>query len=171
MTGIAHQYALAVFSLAKESKREFDFIDGLNGFVSGLSEETYKFFAHPKITKAEKKAVLETVIKDLLLLHFVKVLIDNDRFSIIEPICLSYKDILDDLNKIMKVTVISNKKLTESNLDRITNKLKKTYHRNIVIQTQLDPTIVGGFRIEFDGNIIDETINKQLAQLKASLSE
>jgi F-type H+-transporting ATPase subunit delta len=171
MTGIAHQYALAVFSLARESKREFDFIDCLNDFVCGLSEETYKFFAHPKISKAEKKAVLASVIKDLLLLHFVKVLVDNDRFSIIEAIKLSYKDILDNLNKVMNVTVVSNKQLTESNLDRIIKKLKKTYNRNIVIQTQIDTNIVGGFRIEFDGNIIDETINKQLAELKASLSE
>ncbi len=171
MTGIAHQYALAVFSLAKDSKREFEFIDSLNAFVSGLSLDTYKFFAHPKISKTEKKDLLEVVVKDKLLLNFIKVLVDNDRFSIIEAVSLSYQDILNDLNKIMKVMVVSNKKMTETNLNKIKNKLKKTYNRNIEIQTVLDSNILGGFRIEFEGNIIDETINKQLVDIKASLSE
>lgn len=171
MTGIAHQYALAVFSLAKDSKQELKFLDSLNGFVSNLTEETYKLFAHPKISKSEKKDLLENIVKDKLLLNFIKVLIDNDRFSMIEAISFAYRDIIDELNKVMKVTVISNKKLTETNLDRIKKKLNKTYHRNIEIETVLDSSILGGFRIEFDGNIIDETINQQLADLKASLSE
>ena len=49
MTGIAKQYALAVFSLAKENKREIEFLMALENFASGIDEETQKFFAHPKI--------------------------------------------------------------------------------------------------------------------------
>lgn len=171
MTGIANQYALAVFSLAKEIGKEKEYLKILETFSEGVTEETQKFFAHPKISIIEKKAVLEKVVKDELLLNFLKVLIDNDRFSLVKEIALSYKDILDNLNKIMTVKVISNKTLTKINLNKIVKKLESTYHQKIVIEEIVDKTIIGGFKIEFEGNVIDETINRQLADLESSLVE
>ncbi len=171
MTGIAHQYALAVFLLAKEIDKELVFKDLLDKFSWGLDEETYKFFAHPKISKIEKREMLEKVVEDKLLLNFLKVLVDNDRFSIIQAVVVAYQVILDELNKVMKVKVYSKKPLTKTNLEKISKKLQNTYNRNIKIEVEIENTIIGGFRIEFEGNVIDETINKQLDDLKSSLSE
>ena len=171
MTGIANQYALAVFSLASKEKRDEEFLTILETFVKGMNDSTYKFFAHPKISTLEKKQTLEKVVYDKLLLNFLKVLIDNDRFALIEAISLEYKNILDNLNKIMNVVVVSNKPLKKKNLDKIKNKLKEKYNRKIQIEETIDEHIIGGFRIEFEGNVIDETINKQLNDIKSSLTE
>jgi F-type H+-transporting ATPase subunit delta len=171
MTGIANQYALAVFSLAKEQGKELEFSILLSDFAKNITEETQKFFAHPKISKIEKKTILENVVKDCLLLNFLKVLTDNDRFSLIEAVAFAYKDILDKLNKIMKVVVFSKKSLTKTNLEKIKKKLKSTYQRRIELEEVIDETIIGGFKVEFEGNVIDETINKQLEDLKSSLTE
>lgn len=171
MTGIANQYALAIFSLAKEAKRELEYISLLEMLAKEMNEETQKFFAHPKISKAKKKEMLENIIEDKLLLNFMKVLVDNDRISLIQAISLAYKDILDDLNKVMKVTVISKQPLTKTNLNKIAKKLNAKYNRKIEIEEEIDENIVGGFKIEFEGNVIDETINKQLEDFKASLIE
>ncbi|XFA98185.1 ATP synthase F1 subunit delta [Candidatus Izemoplasma sp. B36] len=171
MTGIANQYALAVFSLASKEKRDEEFLTVLETFVKGMNENTYKFFAHPKISILEKKQTLEKVVYDKLLLNFLKVLIDNDRFALVEAISLEYKNILDNLNKIMNVVVVSNKPLKKNNLDKIKNKLKEKYNRKIQIEETIDKDIIGGFRIEFEGNVIDETINKQLNDIKSSLTE
>ncbi len=171
MTGIANQYALAVFSLASKEKRGKDFLNILETFVKGIDEDTYKFFAHPKISGLDKKQTLEKVVNDILLLNFLKVLVDNDRFSLIEAISLEYKDILNNLNQIMNVNVVSNKPLNKINLDKIKNKLKEKYNRKIQIEEIIDRNIIGGFRIEFEGNVIDETINKQLNDIKSSLTE
>ena len=171
MTGIANQYALAVFSLAKEKNIETSVLELLEKFVKGIKPETYKFFAHPKISKSNKLDMLEKVIENKFLLNFLKVLVDNDRFSIIEAISLAYKDILNELNKVMNVKVISKKHLSKTNLNKIKTKLKDKYFKNINIIEELDDSIIGGFRIEFEGNVIDETINKQLDSIKSSLSE
>jgi len=171
MTGIANQYALAVFSLAKEQGKELEFSISLSEFAGNITEDTQKFFAHPKISRIEKKSMLENVVKDGLLLNFLKVLTDNDRFSLIEAVALAYKDILDELNKIMKVVVFSKKPLTKTNLEKIKKKLKSTYQRRIELQEVIDEAIIGGFKVEFEGNVIDETINKQLEDLKSSLAE
>ncbi len=171
MTGIANQYALAVFSLAKDKGKEEEYSQFLMELSKGITDETQKFFAHPKISVEEKKAVLENIVTDGLLLNFLKVLVDNDRFSLVEAVALAYKDILDELHKVMKVTVFSKKPLAKINLEKIKKKLKTTYQRRIELLEVTDKAIIGGFKIEFEGNVIDETINKQLEDLKSSLSE
>ena len=49
MTGIAKQYALAVFSLAKEKGNELEFLSVLQDFSNQLDEEMITFFTHPKL--------------------------------------------------------------------------------------------------------------------------
>lgn len=171
MTGIANQYALAVFSLAKESKREEDFFLVIENFIKNVDDKTHKFFAHPKISKVDKKSMLTDIIKDDLLLNFLKVLVDNDRFLLIESVVFAYKDILDEQNKVMQVKVYSKTPLTKINLDKIVKKLKSTYNRKVELEEQTDEQIIGGFRLEFEGNVLDETVNKRLDDIKASLSE
>jgi len=171
MTGIAYQYALAVFSLAKESGNEEKFLDELKKFADSLDESTEKFFIHPKIEMKDKVDVLNKAVKDHLLGNFLKVLVENDRFMIIKAVVMAYQDILDNIHKVMNVMIFSNKPLTETNIVKIKNKLSKTYNRTIEVKTAIDDKIIGGFRIEFEGNIIDETINRQLDDMRSSLLE
>jgi len=171
MTGIASQYALAVFSLAKESEREEEFFSIIEEFSKSLDDKTHKFFAHPKISKLDKKTVLSDIVKDELLLNFLKVLVDNDRFLLVEAVVFAYKDILDEQNKVMQVKVYSNTPLSKVNLNKIIKKLKTTYNRKVELEEQTDETIIGGFRLEFEGNVLDETVNKRLEDIKTSLSE
>ncbi|MDC7242458.1 MAG: ATP synthase F1 subunit delta [Sphaerochaetaceae bacterium] len=171
MTGIANQYALAVFSLAKESNREEEFFTVIQGFNDNVDDKTHKFFAHPKISKIDKKSMLSGIVKDALLLNFLTVLVDNDRFLLIEAIVYAYKDILDEQNKVMQVKVFSKTPLTKDNLNKITKKLKSTYNRKVELEELTDESIIGGFRLEFEGNVLDETVNKRLDDIKASLQE
>jgi len=115
--------------------------------------------------------VVEETAQDSLLIHFLKVLIENDRIPLIDAITMAYKDILDDIHKVMQVKVLSKTPLKKENINKIKEKLSKTYGRTVELETVIDPSIIGGFRLEFEGNIIDETINKQLDYMKSSLLE
>jgi len=169
MTGIAYQYALAVFSLANEKGQAKDFHEKLKGFAESLDGESVKFFVHPKIEMKDKVAVIDKTVGEPLLGNFLKVLVENDRFSLVEAIVMAYQDILDNLNKVMKVVIYSNKPLSKTNIEKIKEKLSKTYNRTIEAETAIDETILGGFRIEFEGNVIDETINRHLENIRSSL--
>ncbi len=171
MTGIAYQYALAVFSLAEETGEVEEFFKSLKVFSDSLDNESKKFFIHPKIQMEDKVKVLEKTVQNHLLRNFLKVMVDNDRFSLVEAVVMAYQDILDNLHKVMKVTIFSDKPLTDTNIEKIKNKLSKTYNRTIEAETKIDKSIIGGFRIEFEGNVIDETINRHLENIRSSLLE
>ncbi len=171
MTGIAYQYALAVFSLAEETSRHEEFKQVLASFAESADEDMYKFFAHPKIERSQKIALLNETVSDTLLSNFLKVLVENDRFELLDAIVMAYQDILDNLHKVMQVTVFSKEKLSKENIAKIEAKLEKAYQRKVEFEFVIEDTIIGGIRIEFEGNVIDETINKQLDELKSSLLE
>lgn len=169
MAGIAKQYALAVFSLAKEEKRCEDFLDSLKNFVNQTDEETLNFFRHPKISREIKKGTLDKAVSDNLVKNLLKVLIDNDRFDLISDISDAYQEILDEINQVMKVMVYSKEPLTKQNINKIKKRLNTDYQRIVEIVELKDETILGGFRLEFEGNVIDETINRKLDDLQSSL--
>jgi F-type H+-transporting ATPase subunit delta len=75
----------------------------------------------------------------------------------------------DNQNKVMNATVYSNKLLPISDLNKLKNNLGMKHDRKVNIENIVDVNIIGGLRIEYDGQILDETINNHLQTLKNRL--
>ena len=90
------QYAKAIFDLACEKKLEdlyFENLKLINNLVNS-DENVLKIFSHPSINKDEKKLIIKNVLEQRVLdefLHFLYVLIDNDRFVDLNDIVDSYQ--------------------------------------------------------------------------------
>ena len=171
MSYIAFQYAEALFSLALEHKSVDDVSAQYRSFLDGLDEEIMHFFYHPKITKNEKKEVLDQLKLDNLFTHFLYVLIDNSRFELVHDVQKEFQRIIDNQHKLMNVTVYSKKKLTKAQLDKLTTELQHKHNRDVVLDNIVDATIIGGLRLEFDGQVFDSTVNSQLHHMQSSLKQ
>lgn len=169
MTETSKQYALALFSLATEDKKTDEIYDEFHQFVEGLESDTLKFFLHPKIENADKRQVVEKVTKNSLLMNFLKTVVDNNRFDMIEEILRAYKDLLNESKNIAEITIHTQKALSEENKNKLKNKFAKVLDKKIIINEVINPSIVGGVRIEYQGRVLDQTINANLEQLKSSL--
>lgn len=66
-------------------------------------------------------------------------------------------------------TVISAVELTEEQLERIKTALSKTRGTQMVINTIVDPTLVGGLRIRFGDEIVDGSVSNQIKETKRQL--
>jgi F-type H+-transporting ATPase subunit delta len=170
MTDVERQYARAVFSLALE-RNEVDIVyQELRTFIDSLGHNAKQFFSHPKIDRLDKQAVLEKVIKNKLLTNFLKVLIDNDRFELLETVAYAYLDLINEMNEVVEVVVYSNTKITASNIEKIKISLEKKLLKKINMTQIIDPSIIGGIKIEYQGSVIDQTINTSLEALKQTLT-
>lgn len=167
---VAFQYAEALFSLALE-KNQVDLIhDGLKAIDVIQDEDVYKFLNHPKVHKRDKKKVFEKGLENQLLKNFMFVLIDNNRIDLIVEVLDEYQKLVDNQNKIMNVTVFSQKLLSISDLNKLKNNLAMKHGRKVKIENVVDETIIGGLRIEYEGNVMDNTINNYLETLKHNLT-
>jgi|LGOV01.1.fsa_nt_gb F-type H+-transporting ATPase subunit delta len=171
MSYIAFQYAEALFALAHEEKQVESVLESFKGFVKAQDFEISKFLNHPKVTKKAKKEVLSKAITNSLFKNFIFVLIDNSRIDYLDDCLDEYQVIVDAQNKIMNVFVYSSKKLTKTETQELVNNLSKKHNRKVKLENIVDKTILGGLRIEFEGNILDETINNYLATLRNNLTK
>mgnify|MGYP001148205716 CR=1 FL=1 len=96
MIDVAKQYAIALFSLASE-KKQMDQMDVcFKAFIEGLDNNAWQFFLNPKVKDLDKHAVIEKVMDEKLFVDFLKVVINNKRFVILNDIAKSYKELLNE---------------------------------------------------------------------------
>ena len=169
MTETSKQYALALFSLASNDKQTDGIYSEFHQFVDGFDDSSRKFFLHPKIENKDKREVVVKVLNNPLLINFLKTVIDNNRFSFIEEILKAYKDLLNESQNIAEISIFTQKALSEENKNKLINKFTKALNKKIMINEVINPSIVGGVRIEYQGNVLDQTINASLEQFKSSL--
>ena len=103
--------------------------------------------------------------------YFLNVLIDNSRIDLLEDALEEFGKIVNNQNKVLEVKAFSGKKLTEAQKTQIIANLGKKYNRKIELELIVDESIVGGLRLEYEGNVHDDTINNYLHGLKANLTK
>jgi F-type H+-transporting ATPase subunit delta len=70
----------------------------------------------------------------------------------------------------MHVVVYSQKPLGEKRIKALKDAYEAKYRRIVTLENKVDKSIVGGLRFEFDGKIIDDTVNSTLKQFQSRLT-
>lgn len=171
MSYVAFQYSEALFSLALEQKALDSVLTEFSAFIEGLDDEIYTFLNHPKITKKDKKEIVSKAISHSLLKNFIFVLIDRSRIDLLDDTLVEYKKLYDNQHKVLKVSVYSNKVLSDKQQANLIESLEAKNNRKVELNNVVDETIVGGLRIEYEGMVLDDTINNFLHSLKSNLTK
>jgi len=171
MSYVAFQYAEALFTLAVEEQQLDAVAIAFDQFIKLKDEEVTHFLDHPKVTKDQKKDVLKTVVSNSVFLHFLYVIVDNSRMELIVDCAKEFNTIVQNQHKLMDVQVYSQKPLTAEELHDLKVSIGTKHNRTVTIENVVDPKIVGGIRIEFDGYVFDQTINHYLHELKHNLTK
>jgi F-type H+-transporting ATPase subunit delta len=169
MSHIGLQYAEALFSLAFEQDKVEAVWSVYDTFLRRLQDEDRRFFLHPKVRSVDKKDVIGQLGLDEPFTSFLYVLIDNGRFDLLEDIAQELRTIIDSQQQLMRVTVYSKRELSQTEQDRLIEQLTTKHNRRIELEHRIDPTILGGIRLEYDGHVWDGTINHRLREMQSQL--
>lgn len=169
MTETSKQYALALFSLAKDANQTDEIFQEFHQFVDGCDDLVKRFFLNPKMDVSTKHEMVEKVLNETLLINFVKTVIDNNRFNFLSDMCLAYKALINEDKNIAELNVFTKQALTTAQKNKLINKFTHMLDKKIIMNEVVQPSIVGGIRIEYQGKVLDQTINATLEQLKSSL--
>lgn len=170
------QYAKAIFDLAYEKKLEeiyFENLKLINNLINS-DDSIFKTFTHPGITYDEKKDILKNVLINKVeneFLHFLFVLIDNDRFQNLEDIVDSYQYYLNEQKKECNAKVFTKYSLLDEELDNIRKKLQMHFNKKVNLEQIVDENLIGGITIHIDGKVIDGSILSQMHGLKNELKK
>ena len=166
---IAKRYAVAIFETAKAKGNIDEIREALNILNSKYLEEDIKiFFTNPIITNEEKKVFLKKMFPFLgedaqNVLNYV---VSKDR---IEYISLIRNNFLNEVYKEegkLPVIAVFAKELSESQKNKLIKKLEEKYRKKIVLNLEVDESIIGGGILKIGNKVINGSIKYQLEDMK-----
>ena len=100
---------------------------------------------------------------------FLTVLSENKRFSLLPEITELYQRLREEADKLLRVKVISAFELDEDQATRLKDALARRFEREILLESEVDKSVIGGAVVYADGQVIDGSLKDRLAKLSNSL--
>lgn len=171
---VAKRYATALLLVAQEQgvldqvSQDLERVSEVVRQNSGLKQA----LESPVVAPSKKKQVLKDLQDKLQLhssvYHLILVLIDQDRMDTLGLLALVFRDMADEALGQVRVQVRSAVPLGESQ-DLLKATLEKTLGKKVLLQTQVQPEILGGLSIQVGDRVFDGSLKAQLEHLKQSV--
>lgn len=174
---VATRYAKSLLDLAIERKDLAAIKADVDAIIEmGSNRDLAMVLQSPVVNATKKKAIFADILTKAgandLTKTFVDVLITKGREADLLGILDAFDDQYKVLNKITTVYVTSATALDAASLEAIKKQLKaagKT-EANIELHTRVNPDILGGFILEFDGQVYDASVAHKLGEIRKTLA-
>ena len=171
MTTTSREYAEALFELAVQAGLTKETSDGLETVISALLQTpAYKaLLASPAIPKEERLNALDSTFRGKIpeiLLAILRMMVSRGHVSALTGMVRDYEELARGYRGESMAVVTSAVPLKEAETVALRAKLEKKLGRQVTLQCQVDPELIGGVRVEVDGRIIDGSIRNKLEEIK-----
>lgn len=176
MTQTSREYAVALFTLAKESGIENEIADALS-FISKIFKENpeyVEFLQTPGIPKRERIKAAEELLEGRVPEYaesFVLLLIDKGLIKIFDKCVYEYNSLYQTVTNVSVAEVLSVVPLTEKEKETLKEQLKKKCGHEVVLDCTIDKSILGGIVVHVDGKVYDGSVKQYLNDVKEVMYE
>ena len=106
---------------------------------------------------------------DALLVNFVGLLVTRNSISLLPEIAYEYSALLDASLGRVNAKVTTAIKLSDKQIDNLSEGLGDSLQKQVIIEQDLDSGIIGGVLIRVGDKIIDGSVQSKLDALKLKL--
>ena len=171
----AKRYASALLQVAQEQGKVSAFDAELQSLAAifGGNSSLQTALGSPVVPPSKKKAIFEALLPKLgispSLRNLIHILIDNERIAEIPLLAMIFRDLADELEGRVRVKVTSATELgdNEAKLKAI---LEKTLKRQVLLESTVDPRVLGGLVVRVQDRVFDASIKGELERWKEALS-
>jgi len=170
-------YALALYELSKE-KSELDKIEQEMKSLKKLLTESLDFkemILSPAISKEDKKNIIHLIADknnfsntSKKFLGFVSI---KNRLFFLDKIIGSFLNLISNNKGELKAKLISSKKLSKEEQNKIQSELSKDFKSYLNIDYTHDPDLIAGLIIQVGSVMVDTSIKTKLKKLEQSMVE
>lgn len=169
----ARRYARAVFEIALERKELDRWRDDLEKFAAlGENADFMALMENPKVGFDKKEKLLSGVLGDVnpLARNLVYLLVSRGRLAMVGDISGEYHCLLDGYRGIEHAEVVTAVPLDAKEKKKLEEHLGKVVGKKIVLESSVDPGLVGGMIARVGGKLLDGSTHSQLLALKKELA-
>jgi F-type H+-transporting ATPase subunit delta len=132
--------------------------------------------ANPAIPASKKQAVARALVERAggvspVVAKMIVLLAERDRLTILPEIVRAYGERVMDHLKVIRGEVTTAIELSPEKLRALEQGLTQATGRKVILESRVDPSIIGGVVTRLGSTVYDGSITNQLQKLKQSLIE
>ena len=176
MTEVGSVYGESLYELAKDEALGKRIGEQLAALQESFRQEPdfVRLLSSPNLTKAERCQILDDSFRGKVepyVLNFLKILTEKGYMRYFSDCCDAYTALFDQDNGILRVDAVSAVALSSAQTDKLTQKLARITGKEIVLRNRITPAVLGGIRLDYDGQRLDDTVSHRLDAIRDVLNK
>ena len=174
MSKKADIYGSSLYDLAFEEGITDQIMEDLDAVAQIYREnpEYRKLLSSPALPKEERKALIREAWEGKLApysLNFLQLLVDEDLSSEFTDCEASFRTLYNKEKGILEVRAVSAAPISPQQQEKLQAVIREKTGKTISIKFDVDPSLIGGMRLEMDGKSYEGSISFYLEELRTLL--
>jgi len=169
----ARRYAEAAFEVALRD----DTVDAWRGELDAAAEvvadeRAGRALANPSIPLEIRTALAEKTFARLVgpkVQNLIRLLLRRGRIEELPRLAAEFRRLDDQRQGITRATATSATSLTPDEVTELTERLEKTAGGRVALDTEVDPSLLGGLVVRLGDRLIDGSVRSRLERLRNQL--
>jgi len=172
---LAGRYASALFDLAREQKQIESVGKSLEALGHALvdSKDFNELVTSPLVSREEASKALAAIAPEIgldpITANFLGVLAKNGRKNQLQNVIRAYRRLAAEHRGETTADVVTARPLNDDQLTQLKQQLRSRAGRDVTIDAQVDPTILGGIVVKLGSQQIDASIRTKLNRLAQAM--
>lgn len=176
MNRIGTLYGQSLYALAKEEALEADILQQLQTLEEAFSQEPtfLKLLGSANVPKQDRTQILDESFREkvhIYVLNFLKLLTEKGYIRHFSACYRAYRQQYNEDKGILEVSAVAAISLTDRQKERLAEKLTAITGKKIDLICKVDPAVLGGIRLNFDGKQVDGTVKGRLDAMAKTLHD
>jgi len=177
VSGVSGRYATALFELARDEKSIDPVKADLDKFEALLSASAdLKRLVRSPVFSADAQLKALTAVLDKagvtgIAANFLKVLTRNRRLFAIADVIRAFRALVAKFKGEATADVTVAERLSDRNLDALKTALKSVTGKDVALNVNVDPAIIGGLVVKLGSRIVDSSLRTKLNSIKHAMKE
>lgn len=170
----AKAFGDALYELALEDGKEDEIFEQVTQLNVIFSENPafLHLLSNLSLSKMERCQIIDESLGgqvDAYVLNFLKVLCESGVISAFSGCVDRIRERTYQHKGILTAKAVSACAMSEQARERLTNKLAEMTGKTILLETQVDESLIGGIHLEIEGKQFDNTVKQRIATLRTNL--
>ena len=171
MTNTSREYAEALFALALEADQAEAFAQGLTAVEQAIGENPgfLKLLSSPAIPREQRAGALDQAFEGTIPfpeLILLRMMVFRGQAGSVPGMIREFRALQRENRGESDARVISAVALTDAEQASLKAKLEKRFGRKMALYCEVDPSLLGGIRVETEGRVLDGSLRARLQEMK-----
>ena len=174
MTQVGSVYGDALYALAVEEALSAQILEEISVLTQSFHAEPdfIRLLSSPNLSVQERCKVLDDSFRGNVhpyVLNFLKILTEKGYMRHFFDCCKAYEASYNRDNGILPVTAITAIALSEEQAAKLADKLSRATAKQVKLHNLVDPSVLGGVRLDYDGKRLDDTVSHRMDAITKAL--